>query len=273
MKKVVLIVLLLSGFATQAQVKPTWNVSVGGSFPLGNFTSFSYDPNTLVTNCGIMDEDANGGAASTGINLGIGALYPTKTENLSFAISADFNYNGINGEAKKYVNLIASYLDATLRSQVESSGGTSVSSSCAVKGRPSYFNIPIVAGLKYNVPMNNGMVFFAEGGVGLNMRFITPITLYERMNYLDGGYYYEMNIDERYKYPMKGSLAFRLGAGIRFAEKLSLGAYYYYMGSGDVSATVIAKDPKDSSIQPSEQSMQLGTINPMMAVVRLSYCL
>ena len=61
MKKTILFVALLTSLSIQAQNSTTWNISVGGSFPIGDFASFSYDPNTLVTNCGLMDEDANGG--------------------------------------------------------------------------------------------------------------------------------------------------------------------------------------------------------------------
>lgn len=273
MRKTILLIALLASLSVQAQNSTTWNVSVGGSFPIGDFTSFSYDPNTLVTNCGLMDIDANGGAASAGFNLGVEALFPMQDDNLSFSLSADLNYNGINSDGKRYLNLVASYLDNTLRNQVQSNWGTSVSSSCVVDGTPSYLNIPLLAGMRYTMPMKNGMDFFAEGGIGMNLRLVTPIKFIERMNFLYGGYYEEMTIDARYKYAMKGTLAFKLGVGVKFAEKLSLGAYYYYLGAGDVSGTIIAKDANDSSIQPSEQSAQYGTVNPMMAVVKLCYYL
>lgn len=273
MKKTILFVALLASLSVQAQNNTTWNVSVGGSFPIGNFTSFSYDPNTLVTNCGLMDINANGGAASLGFNVGIETLFPMQNDKLSFTISADINHNGINSDCRRYLTLVASYLDNTLRNQIQSSGGTSVSSSCVVDRSPSYINIPMLAGMRYTIPLKNGMDFFAEGGVGMNLRIVTPLVFTERANCLYGGYYEEMTIDTKYKYAMKGTLAFRLGLGLRFAEKLSLAAYYYYMGTGDASVNVTAKDPNDSSIQPVEQSAQYGTVNPMMAVVKLSYYL
>ena len=273
MKKTIFFVALLTSLSIQAQNSTTWNVSVGGSFPIGDFASFSYDPNTLVTNCGLMDEDANGGGASAGFNLGFEALLPMQNDNLSFCLSADLNYNGFNSDGKRFLNLSASYFDNTLRNQVQSSGGTSVSSSWVVNGTPSYINIPLLVGMRYTMPMKNSMDFFAEGGIGMNLRIVTPIKFTERMNYLYGGYYQEITIDERFKFAMKGTLAFRLGLGVKFAEKLSLGAYYYYMGTGDVFVTITAKDPNNSSIQPSEQSAQYGTVNPMMAVVKLSYYL
>ena len=273
MKRILLLFALLTSLSVQAQTNTAWIVSVGGSFPIGNYSSFSYDPNTLITSCGLMDVDANGGAASTGLNLGVEALFQMQNDNINFTLSADFNYNGLNSESKSYINRVASYLDNSLRNQVQSSGGTSISSSCVVDGTPSYFNIPVLAGMRYTMPMKNGMDIFAEASIGMNLRIVTPIIFTERMNYLYGGYYEEMTIDTRYKYAMKGTMAFRLGAGVRFTENLSLGAYYYYMGKGDVSVTVISKEPNNSSIQPSEQSEQYGTVNPMMAVVKLSYSL
>lgn len=273
MRKTLLLIAILASVSLQAQKSTTWNVSVGGSFPIGNFTSFSYDPNTLVTNCGLLDIDADGGAASAGLNLGVEALFPMQNDNLSFCLSADLNYNGINSDSKRYLNLLALYIDNSLRNQVQSNGGTSISSSCVVDGTPSYINIPLLVGMRYTMPMKNGMDFFTEGGIGMNLRFVTPIKFTERMNYIHGGYNEVMTIDERLKYAMKGTLAFKLGLGVKFAEKLSLGAYFYYLGAGDVSVTIIAKDPNNSSIQPSEQSEQYGTVNPMMAVVKLSYYL
>ena len=273
MKRALLLITILTSLSAWSQTKPIWNVSVGGAFPIGKFTSFSYDPNTLATTCGFLDENVNGGAASLGFNLGIEALVPLQNPKLSFTLSADFNYNGVNSECKKYLNLSAEYIDNTLRSQVQREGGSSINSSCVVERTPSYLNIPILAGLRYTMPINDAMDFFAECGIGANLRIITPIKLMERISYLYGGYYYKMSIDEQFKYSMKGSLAFRLGAGVRFTEKLSLSAYYYYLGAGDVSSTIIAKDPTDNSSQPSEKSLQLGTINPMIAVVKLSYYL
>lgn len=268
-----LIALLASLLSVQAQTKPIWNVSVGGSFPIGYFASFSFDPNTLYTDCGFMNENVNCGAAVLGINLGIEALFPMQNHKLFFTFSADFNYNGVTSDCKKYLNLVADFFNANFRSQVQNDGGTSVSSSCVVDGIPSHLNLPLLAGLRYTIPINNRMDLFAEGSVGANLRGITPITLIERMNYMYRGYYIESTIEEQFKYALKGSLAFRFGMGVRFAEHLFLSAYYYYLGLGDVSATIIAKDPTDNTVQPLEQSMQFGTINPMMVVVKLGYSL
>lgn len=271
MKKIILFLVFFTSLSVHAQTNKTWIVSIGGSFPIGNYSSFSYDPNTLITSCGLLDAGASGGAASTGLNFGIEALFPMQNDKINFTLSADFHYNGLNGESKSYLNLAASYIDNALRNQIQSSGGASVSSSCVVNSTPSYINIPLLVGMRYTMPMNNGMDFFAEAGAGMNLRFVTPLVLTERMSYLYGGYHEKMTIETRYKYAMKGTMAFRLGAGVRFAEKLSLGAYYYYMGKGDVSVIVVSKELNDSSIQPSEQSAQYGTVNPMMAVIRLSY--
>lgn len=273
MKRALLLITFFTSLSAWAQTKPIWNVSVGGTFPIGKFSSFSYDPNTMVTTCGFLDENVNGGAASLGFNLGIEALVPLQNHKLSFTISADFNYNGVNSDSKKYLNLAAEYLDNTFRSQVQRDGGSSINSSCVVERTPSYINIPILAGLRYTMPLNDGMDFFAECGIGANLRFITPIKLMERISYLYGGHYFKMSIEEQFKYSMKGSLAFRLGAGVKFTEKMSLSAYYYYLGAGDVSSTIIAQDPNDNTSLPSEKNLQLGTINPMIAVVKLSYYL
>ncbi|MCQ2326783.1 MAG: PorT family protein [Bacteroidales bacterium] len=261
----------ITSFCVYAQNKTSWSIGAGVSLPVGTFSRMTYDQNTLSTDCGLMDKNANCGAATTGLNIELESLIPMHNKNLYFTISADFNYNEFNSEGKDFINCMAAYFDNMFRIQFESYGATIISSSCAVHGRPSYFNIPLLVGLRYTKNISIGMPFFAEGGVGINMRFVTPMKFYERIRYQDSGYYYDVDMEEKFTYDMKSTLAFRIGVGLGFTEKISLSAYYYYLGKGDVSCAILAKDPTDSSIQPSEQSLQLGTVNPMMLVFKLNY--
>lgn len=271
MKKLLVSLFLLLCFGSYAQNKLNWSASVGGSFPIGAFANMTYDPNTLVSDCGIFDENVNCGAASTGFNFGVEAMLPMKTEKLSFTFSVDILYNGMNSVAKKYLNIMAAYVDNSFRQEMQSSGVTTVSSSCVVSGKPAYLNIPLMIGFKYDIPLNSEMKLFAEGGVGANIRFITPIKLTERASYTSGGYYDEITVVETFNYATKGSFAFRVGAGLKFAENLSLSAYYYYIGEGDVSTILTARVQGDNSLQPAQQSMQFGYVNPMMIVAKLGY--
>ena len=271
MKRILFTIFLIGSFSCFAQNTLSWSASLGGSFPLANFSSMSFDRNTLVSNCGLFDENATCGAASTGFNVGVEAFLPMQKENLQFTFSADLHFNGLNSEAKKFMNILSYYLDETLKEQAQRNGATSIASSCALKRKSAYINVPIMAGMRYTKPLESGMDFFVEGGVGVNLRFIQPMLFIEKMNYFQGGHYYEFNISEKYRYSAKGTVAFRLGAGLRFTENLSLSAYYYYLGKGDVSSTIIAKDLDDRSAQPTEGNVQLGYVNPMLAVVKLGY--
>ena len=268
MKKISFLLALFTCLALQAQNSRCWVISAGGSFPVGKFAAFSYDPNTLESSCGIMDYEAFDGGAATGINIGIETFSPIINDNLFFTMSADFCFNSLNDDAKKHINLVASYFDMYYHNQLQSRVAGTVYSSCAVKRKPSYFNFPILAGLRYAIPINN-MVLSAEAGAGMNLRFISPIVFRQYLSHPSN----EFTMDIKYQYSMKGTLAFRLGADLRFTEKLSLAAYFYYLGKSDVFVRVSSKVRNNNSIQPSETTTQFGSVSPMMAVVKLCYSL
>lgn len=270
MKKIALLALLIVGSNAIAQTGAKWSLSIGGSLPLGDFAAFSYNPNTLTTSGGLFDAGAAMGATANGFNLGGEALFPLQGKRLSFSVSADIHYNSLVGEAKSYINSVASYSDNLFSNQLASGNGISILSVCTVERTPAYFNIPILAGLRYTAPAIGSVVFFAEGGVGFNLRLITPLRFTERASWRTSRYAcrQECEFDVDLRYALRGTLAFRLGAGIRFAERLSLGAYYYYMGAGDVAATMVTT----GGLSPvPEERLQLGNVDPMVAVVKLSY--
>lgn len=246
-----------------------WNVSLGGSFPIGNYGIMSYDKNTLTTDCGLFDDDKKNGGAGIGLNIGGELLYTLKT-TLNLSVSADVHYNPLNSDAKSYTIAMCNYFQDAFKQQIIDNGGTSVISSCSLDKNTTYLNIPLMVGLHYSIPFEDGMKIFAFGNVGLNIRCITPMRFTIRSNYLMRGYNYVMSIKETFSFSTVGTFAFRMGAGFQFTNNLSIVASYYYLGASKVFAKIIAED-QDSHIQPSEQNIELGTVTPMMVVLKLNY--
>ena len=252
-----------------AQNPVHWNVSIGGSFPIGNYGAMSYDKNTLATDCALFDVDKKNGGAGLGLNIGGEILYALKT-NLNLSISADVYYNSLNSNAKSYTIAMSNYFADVFKQQIIDNGGTSVSSSCSLNRNSTYFNIPLMVGLQYSIPLGDRVNIYAFGNIGMNIRCITPMKYTTRTNYMMGGYNYVMNIKETFSYSTEGTFAFRIGAGFQFTSNLSIVASYYHLGTGNVFAKIKAED-MDGHIQPSEQNQELGTITPMMAVLKICY--
>lgn len=252
-----------------AQNPVHWNVSIGGSFPIGNFGAMSYDKNTLATDCALFDVDMKNGGAGVGLNIGGEMLYALKT-NLNLSVSVDVHYNPLNGDAKSYTIAMGNYLADVFKQQILDNGGTSVSLSCSLNKNSTYFNIPLMVGLRYNIPLVKRMRLFAFGNVGINIRVITPLSFTTRTNYMMGGYNYVSNIKETFSYTTEGTFTFRIGAGFQFTDNLSIIASYYYLGAGNIYSKIIAED-MDGHVQPFEQNLELGTVTPMMAVLKLNY--
>ncbi|MBR1834793.1 MAG: hypothetical protein IJ785_04730 [Bacteroidales bacterium] len=251
-----------------AQKKSQWSINIGGSFPIGDFAKMEYDKNTLGTDCALFDDKTFCGAASSGLSLGSTVLFPLQFERLSFAVSLDLHYNPLNSNAKSYLTQVSYMIDAGCRQEIANGGGSSITSSCSLDWSGAYYNIPILVGLRYTLPFQNGMSAFAEGNIGYNLRILSPIRFTERISCLYRGQYISFKMKETLSYATKGTVTFRMGVGICFTEKLSLSAFYYYLGKGEVFSTSTVDDGES---QPSKQSFQLGTLTPMVITLKIGY--
>lgn len=251
-----------------AQKKAQWSINIGGSFPIGDFAKMEYNKNTMKTDCALFDENTICGAASSGLSLGSIVLFPLQFERLSFAVSFDLHYNPLNSNAKSCLTQMSKMIDASCRQGIANDGGSSITSSCSLDWSGAYYNIPILVGLRYTLPFQNGMSAFAEGNIGYNLRLLSPIRFTERASCLYRGQYISLKMKETISYATKGAVAFRMGVGICFTEKLSLSAFYYYLGKGDVFSTLSTDDGES---QPSKQNFQLGTLTPMVITLKLGY--
>ena len=264
----------MAAFSTvslMAQSSNCWRFSLGGSIPVGYFPTMWYDENTLETRCGLFEGGENSyyGGAGFGLSFGAEMMHPLN-ERLDFSLSADVHCNGLNGKAKSYTIGGANYLASYLEQLATRDGATSVTSTCSVDANPMYINIPVLAGVSYSFPLSNGMKLFGGAGVGMNFSFITPLKYTARINYWDRGSNYNLTIEEKFSYSSTCELAFRVGVGFAFTEKISVSAEYYYLGKEDIFATIQAQSTERNS-QPNVQELDLGSITPMIMSVKLGY--
>ena len=268
------LILLITGVnAVNAQKKFEWSINIGGSFPVGAFSKINYNSTNLSSDCGLFDENVNGGA-SVGFNVGAEVILPLKNENFSFFLSADLHYNGIKSDAKAYLTDMCNYLASLWGQQLIDAGEYLQSSTCTLDRTPAYINIPILAGVRYSFDISDGMKLFAEAEVGLNIRKITSWQLTGTQKYIFSDYSEDTWLKnvETFSYETSSTFAFKIGAGIHLTEDILLSANYYYLGAGDVSAKLTAETSAEY-VSPStaSQYLKLKTINPTMFVVKIGY--
>lgn len=133
--------------------------------------------------CALFDIDKKIGGAGTGLNIGGEMLYTLQT-NLNLSVSVDVNYSPLNSDAKSYTIAMSNYFAKIFKQQIITNGGTSVTSSCSLNKNSSYFNIPLMVGLRYQKPIGDKMRLYAFGSAGMNIRCITPLKYTIRTNYM-----------------------------------------------------------------------------------------
>ena len=233
------------GLCATAQKKTEWTINVGASVPVGSFSHMQYDKNTGATDCGLFDEDINGGA-TTGFNIGAKAMFPTKNEHLGITLAMDVHYNGLNSNA-----------------------------TCNLDKRPYYLNIPFMVGLNYSYPLPKEMKLFGELGAGFNIRYISPgkLTGVQKYIFANSSEDTWMQVKETFSYETVVTFAFHVGAGLFFTDNLYLSVYYSFLGKGDVDANVEAI-LSSKHVQPynaNSQYLQLGSVNPSILSFNIGY--
>lgn len=259
--------------AVYAQKKYEWNISIGGSFPVGAYGKINYNSTNLSSDCGLFDEGVYGGA-SAGFNVGAEVILPLKNEKFGLFLSADLHYNGIKSDAKVYLTDMCNYLASLWGQQLIDAGEHLLSSTCTLDKTSAYINIPILAGVRYSFDISDGMKLYAEAGIGLNIRKITSWQLTGTQKYIFSNYSEDTWLKnvETISYETSSTFAFKIGAGIHLTEVISLSANYYYLGAGDVSAKLTAETSAEYvTPNTTSQYVKLKTINPTMFVIKLGY--
>lgn len=193
MKKYLFFAILVANgvFTLNAQTKN--ELQIGLAMPQGDFADDNEDDAIY----------SGSGVAKTGFYLGYKLLVPIKIDSLYWTFSPGIMYNGLQEDFKDYIDdeMEDFDVDYTL---------------------PTYFNIPILAGLQYEKSLSDGFSLYGDAGVGLNILYITDLS-YSTDNY---------EISETYDPSLK--LGFKIGAGIVLQDKFTIGVNYMNLGKHKV---------------------------------------
>ena len=203
MKKVVKVLCLAAAFVgmgTAMHAQLHQSIFLNGNIPTAQFGSKAGGSTVPLTYTEI------GKNASLGFGLGYRLSYrfDVGVGEVAPFINADFLWNTIGGSwSDKY--------------------------SDAHYSTPTYFNIPLHAGVTYiydELPIND-VKAYGEFGVGADLFWITS----------EGGTEKLTNANLKYAYQSTFSFSWMLGAGAFFGEHVSAGLYYYGMGKHNIDYT------------------------------------
>lgn len=207
----ILLLLTALSYPSKSMGQKTWEVSLGTSFPLGDFQGGDFNRYTGGSNYALFDKGDKGGS-DFGLNAGVGMSYPTKINNLSLCLRGDIHFTFLDSKVNDYLDLAADYLGATY-------GGT-----FETKRKPKYLNIPLTAGLRYAIPLRDSIALFFEAAAGLNFRYITKYKIQSEDKSLT------------MTYESANTLALRFGVGLKVARFLSVSFSYYDLGKSAIKA-------------------------------------
>ncbi len=182
--------------------KIEFSIHLGGNVPLGTFGK---------ARIGYLDQPADNignhkyyGEANIGINGGIKLKYHIPTiKGLGVIATADMFHN------TAFYDLLSSKPEKD--------------------EHPSYINSAVMLGANYNYDVNDKLSFWAEAGMGLNLRIITT---YVNSSKLSFGSYVPLT-DSKYTHDYDNALtfAFQGGIGLKLMNKISIGLHYYNLGN------------------------------------------
>ena len=194
------------------------NASFLYSFP--DFTVFC---SLLMPSGDFGGTDFDQGLAKTGFGFGIEMSIPTNTSGLSLIGNINYFSNGVKTDelerAMEYY-----LLDDDLFANVEVN-----------LDYKSWKNVPIMVGLKYEIPLYEQVKAYGSGLFGLNISCIgtrsneSSGTGTLEGTYLDVDYQFDSNTET--KYGSAFSFGFGFGFGFLLMDRLNIGFRYYNLGS------------------------------------------
>ena len=199
MKNFKIIVLLLLSICLTNKIYSQANVSIhfGPAIPVSDFA----DDN-------INDEDD--GCAAVGINIGLQYLYPLSESGIGIFGGIDFNYNGIQKDAKDNV-----------KDLYESMGINNPD----IKYY-KYINVPITGGLNYTFQVDDKISLFANAGLAFNFLKITDMEI-------------EVNgATVTTEMDLANNLGLKIGGGILINQKTSISLDYLGLGEHDIDGKI-----------------------------------
>ena len=226
------VIMLFACGSAKAQTQVYLNL--GASFPTGDFAEG--DDEYLI----LTDENSDGGGAGFGANLGFKFLFPTKANGLSVLLSIDGVYNGLNSDVKDAIDKMEDEYSRMLEQQL---GDDFNFHAYTDIHKPSYFNIPLMAGLNYCYDFNDNFGIYGEAGIGADLRIISKLKLDAEGSGTDV-YYHEKvtaSLKVTQKYDPTVSFAFQVGAGVKISNRFTIGFNFYNLGSAKVKGELSSK--------------------------------
>lgn len=196
---------------TRTKSRTTGEIYFIGAFPLGSLHNFTNLNNCALTPqpYGVANNAKEGGASySLGFGIRIGGTLGG-ARNLSLFGSFDYIFTHCTD---LYSDLFASNFQYTNNLYTTRLNG------------PSYFSMPIMLGVHYDVPISSGFGIFVEGGLGVSLNTLNDMKITSQ----DMGGYIEYHT---LKANTQAGFTFQVGAGFNLGHCLRFGVHYMDMGN------------------------------------------
>ena len=226
-------------------------LNLGLNIPQGTFGS-------KTNSCALLDPTSTQGGANLGANLGFKFITDTKAKGLGIMFSIDGMYNGL----QKDINI-----ERYMHTAIPEIAGLDVK----VKN-PSYINMPILFGLNYNLDISKTIGIFAEGGAGINVRFLVPCKMTASGEVNVFGTNIQTDCSYEYHYTPKVAFAFQFGGGIVISKAITLGVNYYNLGTSGVTGytnSYLKTSSSNQTISKTDDFDLKNSISTSMLIVRL----
>ncbi|MCI6645206.1 MAG: PorT family protein [Bacteroidales bacterium] len=248
MKRLILSVLTAVMIFLSADLSAQTNgfsLHIGGTMPMGSFAQSSN---------AFLDYGSGKAAAANGFAIGAKAQYSFPipiVRRLKAMLTVDLLYNGMQNEAK---NNLEGY--GNMDGYFETSA-------------PSYYNIPIMAGVNLSPLVLGPIKLYGEIGMGVNFRMVSDMQRVFEVKASDGS---TRQFAGTVSFDNAATFAFQLGIGLCFLNRVSVGLSYYNLGRTELKGSFTSFEGAEemiSSIANEYQEFSNGKIGTDMFVVRV----
>lgn len=248
MKRLILSVLTAVMIFLSADLSAQTNgfsLHIGGTMPMGSFAQSSN---------AFLDYGSGKAAAANGFAIGAKAQYSFPipiVRRLKAMLTVDLLYNGMQNEAK---NNLEGY--GNMDGYFETSA-------------PSYYNIPIMAGVNLSPLVLGPIKLYGEIGMGVNFRMVSDMQRVFELKASDGS---TRQFAGTVSFDNAATFAFQLGIGLCFPNRVSVGLSYYNLGRTELKGSFTSFDGAEEmigSIANEYQEFSNGKIGTDMFVVRV----
>ena len=231
--------------------------------PVGEFAESDMDDEEWI----LINDDEKVGGAGVGIDLGMQWKFGIQSVNgLGIILSVDGMVNRLNSDINEWME---DYIDDAEDEYDDFELKT-----------PKYFNFPVLVGVNYTHALNENIGLFGEAAMGFNIRKITK--LYEHYEMDDSYTYYNgysySTIEYTYKrtytynYDMSSTFAFRIGGGLVFNNRFTLGLSYWNLGSARIKGKYESERTSyngDAVVTTKDKDkFKLKSLTPTMVMLR-----